>query len=391
MADLSFHHGTRLSESNETPVLVKIAQTAVVALIGTAPDADSEVFPLDTPVLLKGSADKAAKLGSKGTLKDGVDDVFDQVQPYMIIIRVKEGESRSATLTNLVGDVTKKTGVHALLKAESSLGIKPRIIAIPGFSDSNKKTANPVVAELAGILEELKAFAYIDGPDTTDEAAVDACKKISSGRFEFVDPKCLVWDAKTNKFIGRPASARFAGLRARIDLESGFWHSSSNKPIFGIGGVTRPISYGKQSDYLNENKVSTILNTGNGYISWGNRCTSGDDLWSFTCVRRTADFINEAIQKAYLEFVDKPFSKANIKLLLESGNAAMRTFIAEGAIIGGKVWMQEDLNEPTQLAGGRITLSLDFEPPAPMEDIRFIAHRNIEYYLELTKSALKAI
>ncbi|MFT4961812.1 MAG: phage tail sheath protein FI [Paracoccaceae bacterium] len=107
-------------------------------------------------------------------------------------------------------------------------------------------------------------------------------------------------------------------------------------------------------------------------------------------MRRTADFINEVIEKAYLEFVDKPFWAANVKLMLETGNAAMRTFIAERAIIGGKVWLDLSLNEPTQLAAGRITFSLDFEPPAPMKDIRFIAHRNIQYYLELTKLAIQA-
>ncbi len=59
----SFHHGTRLSESNETPVLVQVAQTAVVGLLGTAPDADATKFPLNTPVLLKGTPTDAADLG----------------------------------------------------------------------------------------------------------------------------------------------------------------------------------------------------------------------------------------------------------------------------------------------------------------------------------------
>ncbi|TRD16973.1 phage tail sheath subtilisin-like domain-containing protein [Palleronia caenipelagi] len=390
MAFANFHHGTRLAESAETPVLVQVAQSAVVGLLGTAPDADATKFPLNTPVLLKGTPTDAAGLGDAGTLKDAVDDVFDQIGAYTIVIRVEEGVDTAATLSNLVGDSTARTGVHALMKAEAQLRIKPRLIAIPGFTSGDGVTANPVVAELTGVLEELGAVAYVDGPDTTDADAIAYRNLIGSQRVYVVDPKVLVWDTTTNAYVARPASARFAGVQARVDTERGFWHSLSNKPINGIGGVSRTVTYGAQSDYLNENHVGTILNMSSGFITWGNRSATSDDLWQFLSVRRTADFINEAIEKAYLEFVDRPFSKANLKFMLESGNAAMRSFKASGAILGGKVWINPAENDPSEMAAGKITLSMEFEPPAPMEDIRFIAHRNIQYYLELTKEALKA-
>jgi len=390
MAFIGFHHGTRLAESAETPVLVQVAQSAVVALLGTAPLADAASFPLNTPVLLKGVPSEAAGLGATGTLKDAVDDVFDQIGAYTIVIRVDEGVDLAATMTNLVGDATTLTGVHALKKAEAQLGIKPRLIAAPGFTSGDGLTANPVVAELIGVLDQLGAVGFVDGPDTTDADALAYRALIGSQRVYVVDPKVLVWDTGTSAYVARPASARFAGVQARVDTERGFWHSLSNKPINGIGGASRTITYGLQADYLNENHVGTIINMGSGFITWGNRAATDDDLWVFLSVRRTADFINEAMEKAYLEFVDKPFSAANLKFMLESGNAAMRSFKAAGAILGGKVWIDESLNQPTDMAAGKITLSMEFEPPAPMEDIRFIAHRNIQYYLELTREALKA-
>lgn len=390
MSFASFHHGTRLAESNETPVLVQVAQTAVVGLLGTAPDADAAKFPLNTPVLLKGAPTDAAGLGGTGTLKDAVDDVFDQIGAYTIVIRVEDGVDAAATMSNLVGDATQLTGVHALKKAEAQLGIKPRLIAIPGFTSGDGVTANPVVAELVGVLDQLKAVAFVDGPDTTDADAIAYRNLIGSQRVYVVDPKVLVWDTATSDYVARPASARFAGVQARVDTNLGFWHSLSNKPINGIGGASRTVTYGLQANYLNENHVGTIINMGSGFITWGNRAATEDDLWVFLSVRRTADFINEAIEKAYLEFVDKPFSAANLKFMLESGNAALRAFKADGAILGGRVWIDENQNDPTEMAAGKITLSMEFEPPAPMEDIRFIAHRNIQYYLELTKEALKA-
>lgn len=390
MSFLSFHHGTRLQESNETPVLVQVAQTAVVGLLGTAPDADAVKFPLNTPVLLKGTPTDAAGLGDTGTLKDAVDDVFDQIGAYTIVIRVEEGVDAAATMSNLVGDATQLTGVHALKKAEAQLGIKPRLIAIPGFTSGDGLTANPVVAELVGVLDELKAVAFVDGPDTTDADALAYRELIGSQRVYVVDPKVLVWDTAASTYVARPASARFAGVQARVDTNLGFWHSLSNKAINGIGGASRTVTYGAQSNYLNESHVGTILNMGSGFITWGNRAATSDDLWVFLSVRRTADFINEAMEKAYLEFVDKPFSAANLKFMVESGNAAMRVFRESGAIIGGRVWIDPDKNDPTEMAAGKITLSMEFEPPAPMEDIRFIAHRNIQYYLDLTQDALQA-
>jgi hypothetical protein len=393
MSFASFHHGTRLQESSETPVLVQIRQTAVVALLGTAPDADADVFPLNKPVLLPGSPALAADLGATGTLKDAVDDVFDQAAPNVIIIRVEEGVDDAATLSNLVGDVTTLTGVHALKKAEAQLGIKPTLISVPGYSaPSDPATLNPVVAELKGVLDALEAVAWVDGPDTTDADALTYEALIGSMRVKLVDPKVLVWDTATSAYVARPASARFAGVQARIDAERGFWHSESNKPINGIGGVSRTITYGVQANNLNENNVATVINMGSGFITWGNRTSSPDPLWAFSSVRRTADFINDALRRAYLPFVDRPFSAANLKFMVESGNAAMRAFGPKGlgAILGGQVWIDPDKNLPTDMAAGKITLSVKFEPPAPMEDIRFIAHREIEYYLDLTKDALAA-
>jgi len=390
MSFLNFHHGSRVAESDETPILVQIAQTAVIGLLGTAPAADAAKFPLNTPVLLKGDPTEAAALGDTGTLKDAVGDVFDQVHSYTVVVRVEEGIDAAATLSNLVGDATARTGVHALLKSEPMLGIKPRLIAVPGFTSGDGLTANPVVAELVGILEELKAVAFADGPDTDDATAILYRQLINSDRVYVVDPKVLVWDTVADANVARPASARFAGVQARVDLEKGFWHSLSNKAINGIVGASRPVTYGTHANYLNESHVGTIINMGSGFITWGNRSATDKDLWRFLSVRRTADFINEAMEKSYLEFVDKPFSVANVKFMLESGNAAMRTFKASGAIIGGKVWIDETKNEPTEMAAGKIRLSMDFEPPAPMEDIGILAHRNISYYLDLTKDALKA-
>lgn len=470
MASLAFHHGTSVTESGEAPVLIRTSRTNVMAIIGTAPDADASKFPYDTPVLVKGGTElsTAAELGDAGTLKAALDAVFDHIGAYVYIIRVEEGVDYDATLANIVGDFATLTGVHALKKCESLYGrhMKPRIVCAPGFTHISATdgiasvnvtvagsgytnpivtidgdgagaeatatlvdgaideiyitkpgygytaatvtitdddgadatatavvgaTANPVVGELYGILEELRAVAFVDGPDTTDAAAVTYASLIESQRVMVVDPKALVYDTSLQANVPQFSSARFAAVQARTDQNKGFWWSLSNQPINGIVGINRPIRYHETTNYLNEAKVSTITNERGGFRTWGNRAATSNSLWTFLNVRRTADFINEAIEDAFMEFVDRPITLANIKFIVESGNAFIRELVAERAILGGEVWFDPEKNTDATMANGRVVFGVKFEPPAPMEHIDIRAHRAIEYYAELRDSVLREL
>ena len=483
MADISFHHGTRVFESTENPVLIRTAQSAVIALFGTADDADATVFPLNQPVLVKGASNYttlASKLGAAGTLKRDLDAIYDQggvtkLGAYVYIIRVTEGVDADATIANLVGDSATLTGVHAVFKIEQEFGrkLKPRIFVAPGwtqplsangvnainvtlggtgYTDDTVSVAitdgggqgaeakavltagvvtgfvitkpgfgytsaptvtitdtgvgadataaattgtvgNPVAHELEGILAKFRAVAFIDGPNTSDAAAVITREKYGSQRLYICDPYVQVYDSALAGYVSHPSSARFAGVQTRVDREVGFYKSVSNEPIHGIDGLSRAIHYGEQTNYLNENAVNTVVNFGEGFRTWGNRNTGAEDVWKFLAVRRTADFINEAIENAFLEFVDKPMTAANIKLIIESGRAFLRQLENESYVLKGSsdVWVDADLNSATEMAQGRLSLSVKFEPPAPIEDLRAIAHRNIAAYSILLDSVAATI
>jgi len=458
MASVSFHHGTRVFQSAETPVLVRTAQTAVIGLIGTAEDADVTKFPLNKPILILRPQD-AEGLGSDGTLADAVDSIFDQVGCPIVLVRVEAGATAPLTWANLVGSQVAFTGVHAFRRAVSDGLYKPKLLIAPGFTQTSPadgiasiavtaggtgyvdgttavaitgaggsgaeataviaggiitsilvtkpgygytgtvsvaitgagtgatataakgSTINPVVAELMGVAESLKAMAYVDGPDTTDQAAVQYRGLINSGRIFVCDPKVLKFDTEQALNVPQPSSPVWAARQARMDLEQGFWWAGSNVDIAGIVGVNRPIEYGTQSNYLNESRVNTIVNINNsGFRLWGVWTCSSDPLWQFVSVRRTADAINEALEAAYIEFVDRPFTKANLKFLIEAGRAYLRTMELEGAILpGSDVWLL-DSNTNEELAQGIVKLGVKFEPPSPMVDIRITSHRNIAAY-----------
>ena len=103
-------------------------------MIGTAPDADISVFPINEPILLIGNQSKAALLGLRGTLRSAVNDILSVVGATIVVVRVEEGTDLAKTWSNMVGDPALKTGVWAFTVASHRVKVKPRLIIAPGFT-----------------------------------------------------------------------------------------------------------------------------------------------------------------------------------------------------------------------------------------------------------------
>jgi phage tail sheath protein FI len=390
-----FLHGIEVVEIDDGTRPIRTVKSSVIGLIGTAPDADAAIFPLNTPVLIAGNPREASTLGSTGTLKDAIDGIFDQAGAMVVVIRVEDDVDLAATISNLVGDSTAGTGVHAFLAAQSEVKVTPRILCAPGFtSDRTGDLANAVVTELQGIASRLRAIIIADGPNTTRTEAITYRDDWGSDRIYVVDPFCKVWDTGTSQNVDQPASARVAGIISRMDNDKGFWWSPSNQIINGITGVSRPIDFSLsdtncEANLLNENEVATIVQK-DGYRLWGNRTTASDPMWAFLSVRRTADMIYESIEDAFLWAMDRPMSANLVLDIQESVNAYLRHLTTLGAILGGKCWMDPSLNSKEQLMAGKLFLDFDIEPPAPLEHLTFRAHRENGYYEELVNQVLQA-
>mgnify|MGYP001639920583 CR=1 FL=1 len=251
--------------------------------MGTAPLADEEAFPLNTPVLIAGSLREAAKLKAKedtenkgeGTLPGALDSIFDQAGAVVVVIRVAKGDTDTETTANVIGGVNATTGnyegLKALLGAESKLGVVPRILVAPGFTHQRDNAANAVVAELKGIAQRMRAVVIADGPNKNDEAAIQYAGDFGDARVYVVDPWVLKLDDK-GKTVAAPASPCVAGLLARIDNDEGFWVSPSNHEISGIVGTARPVDFtlgdsNARANLLNEKKIATIVRQ-DGYRLW---------------------------------------------------------------------------------------------------------------------------
>lgn len=381
-----FLHGIETVEIDNGLRPVRTVMSSIIGIVGTAPDADAEAFPLDTPVLLTGPR-KAATLGETGTLRDAYDAVYAQGVNIAVVVRVAAGTDAAKTLANVAGSPSAGTGAYAFLTAESQLGIKPKILCAPGFTANPAGgTASAVTTALIAAADRMRAVVIADGPNTTETAAVLDIAKFGSGRLMVVDPAVRVMDA-SGEIVTRPASGYAAGVLSRTDSERGFWWSPSNQLVGGIVATARPVSFELSSDQteahrLNAENVTTIINR-SGFRLWGNRTPAEDQNWAFLSVRRTADMIYESVEQAHLWAMDRPFGEQLLLDVRDSVQSYLNELVRRGAILGGRVWIDPELNTEATMKAGKLYIDFDIEPPAPLEHLIFRAHRNGSYYEEL--------
>lgn len=132
--------GITFERDDNDPRAVIASDMSTIGVVGTAPDADEDLFPLDTAVLVRTSDTVLrAALGSTGSIADSLRGVGDQLGDFqaaaeVIVVRVEEGANDAETMANIIGSEAEMTGLWALLLAGPDLGKIPRLIGAPGFT-----------------------------------------------------------------------------------------------------------------------------------------------------------------------------------------------------------------------------------------------------------------
>ncbi|WP_114649098.1 phage tail sheath subtilisin-like domain-containing protein [Pseudothauera hydrothermalis] len=381
----AFHHGVEVVEIDDGIRPIQTVRSSIIGIVGTAPAANDTAAPLDTPILLT-TPRSAAVLGATGTLPAAIATIHAQgYAPIIVAIRVQDvaddpdtpaNERLAAVIGGTDAATGARTGIAALETARGTVGVVPRILLAPGFSQ-HKLVADALIAQAI----KLRAVALIDGPNTTTQAALAYRNDFGSARAYLIDP----WGVADGQVV--PVSPHVAGLIAKIDNERGFWWSPSNNPLLGIERAARPIDFGlgrvdSEANLLNEPGVATLIHE-QGLRLWGNRTCSSDPKWAFLSVRRTADMIHESLLQAHLWAVDRVIGKAYVRDVEESVNAYLRHLKSVGAILGGRCWLDEELNTPANIAAGKVYFDFDFTPPAPAERVTFRSHLVADYAAEI--------
>lgn len=391
-----YHHGVRVVEIDEGTRPIRTIETAIIGVVGTAPDADADVFPLNEPILITGSRTKAAKLDTtgngQGTLPGVMDAIFDQIAPLIVVVRVEEDNLEATQISNIIGTVDAAgsfTGLQALLAAKTKLGVKPRILGAPGFSHHQT-----IADELGSIAEKLRGFAYADTPASTAEEAVTHRDLFGNKRLMLIWPGWKVWDVPSAGFVNQPASARALGLRAKLDNDIGWHKVISNIPVDGVSGLTADVDWDLQepatkAGYLNSNEITTLIQE-NGFRFWGSRTCSGDAKFAFESAVRTGDILADTIAESHMWAVDKPMSQVLITDIIEGVNAKFRDLKARGYIVNATCYLDPELNSTSTLEAGQVWLNYDYTPVPPLEQLGFYAEITNKYLVELLPSAQAA-
>ncbi|MNK76318.1 Phage tail sheath protein [compost metagenome] len=375
-----YHHGVRVFEVDEGGATIRVVSTAIIGLVATAPLADAEAFPLNTPVLLTNPAGSVGKAGATGTLAQALKAIGQQAQTLTIVVRVEPGADDATTTSNVIGTTTpagQKTGLQALLAAQGQLGVKPRIIGAPGLD------TEPVAVEIGIVAEALRGFTYVaarkaDGMAyaTTKEEATTYRAKFGKREMMVIWPNFLAWNTTTSEADAVPATAYALGLRAKLDQQIGWHKTLSNIVVNGPQGMTCDVFFDLQSPssdttYLNSLEVTTIINR-SGYRFWGNRTTEAQGgKFFFENYTRTAQVLADTMAEAHFTFVDKPMHPSLVKDMLANINAKGHDLVTGGYLIGFEAFLNPDLNPKEELAQGRLRISYRYTPVPPLEDLGF--------------------
>lgn len=392
-----FHHGVRVLEINEGTRPIRTMATSVVGMVCTGSDADAATFPLNKPVLLTDVLTASGKAGELGTLARSLDAIADQASPVTVVVRVADGEGEDAAAkeadqtTKIIGGVTsggQYTGLKALLAAEVQLGVRPRILGVPGMDNL------AVTTELAALGEKMRAFAYASAWDCENVSEAIAYRDgFGSRELMLIWPDFVNWDTATSSTMPAAATARALGLRSKIDEQIGWHKTLSNVPVNGVTGLSRDIFFDLQNPntdagLLNANEVTTLIRR-DGFRFWGNRTTSADPLFAFENYTRTAHVLADTMAEAHFWAVDRPMHGSLVRDIIDGVNAKFRELKTAGYIIDGQCWYDPAANDKDTLKAGKLFLDYDYTPVPPLENLLF-RQRITDRYLMTFADSVKA-
>ena len=386
MAGSDFHHGIRVDEINEGTIPIRTVSTAVIGMLATADDADPDVFPENTPVLITNVNGVLGNAGDKGTLARSLEAISQQTKPYTIVVRVPEGETEEETTSNAIGTSVsgKYTGSKALLASQARFGMKPRILGAPGLD--NQAVTNALVS----IGQQVRGFVYASCWNCeSKEDAVAYRDEFGQRELMLIWPDFQNWDLVANKTADMFATAYALGLRAKIDEQTGWQKTLSNIVVNGPTGISKDVFWDLQdpatdAGYLNQNEVTTLINNG-GYRFWGNRTAEKGGYFYFENYTRTAQILADTIAEAHFYFNDKDLHPSLVKDIIESVQSKFDTFKTEKRLLGGSVWFDEKYNSKENLKNGKLVVDYDYTPVPPLENLLFQQRITDRYLLDFSQ------
>ena len=389
MSTASRFHGVTVALVDTGARTIALPSTSIIGLCDTFTVSPAASARPNDLVLLTSEREAIAAFGEDSAITRAAKAVFIRAKAVIVACGVAKLEDPALQTSAIIGGVLasgQRTGLQALLDGKSRFNAQPRLLIAPQHS-----ATQAVATAMDALAGKLRAIAIVDGPNTTDEAALAYAKEFGSKRVYMVDPGVQQWDTVLSKTVDAPASAFAAGLFAWTDTEYGFWASPSNKELVGITGTTRPIEFldGDETcraNLLNNANISTIIRDG-GYRLWGNRTLSADAKWSFVTRVRTLDIVIDAILAGHKWAVDRSITKTYVKDVTDGLDAFMRDLKNLGAVINFEVFADPVLNTASQLEQGKVYWNIRFTDVPPAENPIFRVEVTNQWLTEVLETA----
>lgn len=289
-------------------------------------------------------------------------------------------------LGGFVASTGKRTGLELLTEGFGKFGADAKII-MPEYD----KTATAAAAMIA-MANKLNAIAYINAPKGTSLSAVLQGRG-ASGTINFntsSDRAELCYPYVVGILGTEHLATHMAGLRMKVDVDKGYWHSKSNHELLGVTALEIPLTAHiddpqSETNRLNEKGITTVFNSyGTGFRAWGNRLAcfpSVSHIKNFEVAQRTGDIIDESIRQFELQYVDRPIDDALIDSLIEG----IRTYLGTlRSIVGYSVSLDYEYDLVDAFSKGQIPLVYDYTPKLPAEHITNASVMTRKYLVNLT-------
>jgi len=388
-----FFHGVTVTNVDTGARSIALPSSSIIGLVDTftpGPGADgTPTAKVNDLVLITSEREAVAAFGAASAITKACRAIYGRTKAVIVACGVAKlddaAEQTSAIIGGTLADGTR-TGLQALLDGKSRYNAQPRLLVTPQHS-----ATQAVGTALVAMADKLRGIAILDGPGTTDEAAMAYASEFGAKRAFLVDPGVRYWDTTASATIDAPASAWVAGLFAWTDSEYGFWASPSNKEFVGITGTTRAVEYldGDETcraNLLNNANITTIIRD-DGYRLWGNRTLSSDPKWAFVTRVRTMDIVMDAILYGHKWAVDRSITATYVKDVTEGLQAFMRDLKNQGAIINFEVYADTELNTASQLEQGKVYWNIRFTDVPPAENPNFRVEVTNQWLTEVLDTA----
>ncbi|WP_425928777.1 phage tail sheath subtilisin-like domain-containing protein [Pseudomonas sp. NyZ201] len=368
-----FFHGVTVTNVDTGARSIALPSSSIIGLVDTFTEGPTATAKANDLVLITSEREAVAAFGADAAITKSCRAVFARAKAVIVACGVARLSDAAEQTSAIIGGVEangKRTGLQALLDGKSRFNAQPRLLVTPKHS-----ATQAVGTALVALADKLRGLAIIDGPGTTDEAALAYAENFGAKRAFMVDPGVQYWDTGADATVDAPASAWVAGLFAWTDNEYGFWASPSNKEFVGITGTTRAVEFldGDEScraNLLNNANITTIIRD-DGFRLWGNRTLSSDPKWAFVTRVRTMDIVMDAILYGHKWAVDRSITATYVKDVTEGLENFMRDLKAQGAIINFEVYADPDLNTASQLEQGKVYWNIRFTDVPPAENPNF--------------------